>query len=189
MKKVNGFLPIALAVGDVRGYCVLSNHCHIQILDVSHDLLNGFVSGLPFSSPPPPSPISNLLSPSPSGRPDTQAKDRSKDHFSTIFRWFVAWPLVCNVCNLQTLHLTPDTPRQLSTSSEVEYQSLISFRRILSRLHLLRRLSPLLNNALHCKKVYIWPVLQRHNNVDAVRNAILSCAFSRGRSGGAWKYI
>ena len=46
-----------LAVGDVREYCVLSNHCHIQILDVSHDLLNGFVSGLPFSSPPPPSPI------------------------------------------------------------------------------------------------------------------------------------
>ena len=29
---------------------MLSNHCHIQILDVSHDLLNGFVSGLPFSS-------------------------------------------------------------------------------------------------------------------------------------------
>ena len=57
-------LPIALAVGDVRGYCVLSNHCHIQILDVSHDSLNGFVSGLPFSSLPPPSPI---------GRPDTQA--------------------------------------------------------------------------------------------------------------------
>ena len=46
-----------LAVGDVKGYCVLSNHCHIQILDVSHDLLNGFVSGLPFSSPPPHSPI------------------------------------------------------------------------------------------------------------------------------------
>ena len=45
---------------------MLSNHCHIQILDVSHDLLNGFVSGLPFSSPPPPSP-------SPLGRPDTQA--------------------------------------------------------------------------------------------------------------------
>ena len=42
MKNVNGFLPIALVVGDVRGYCVLSNHCHIQILDVSHDLLNGF---------------------------------------------------------------------------------------------------------------------------------------------------
>ena len=50
-------LPIALAVGDVRAYCVLSNHWHIQILDVSHDLLNGFVSGLPFSSPLPPSPI------------------------------------------------------------------------------------------------------------------------------------
>ena len=57
-------LPITLAVGDVKGYCVLSNHCHIQILDVSHDSLNGFVSGLPFASPPPPSPI---------GRPDTQA--------------------------------------------------------------------------------------------------------------------
>ena len=60
-------LPIALAVGDVRGYCVLSNHCHIQILDVSHDLQNGFVSGPPFSSPPPPSPI---------GRPDTQARNK-----------------------------------------------------------------------------------------------------------------
>ena len=42
---------------------------HIQILDVSHDLLNGFVSGLPFSSPP----LENLLSLSPLGRPDTQA--------------------------------------------------------------------------------------------------------------------
>ena len=54
-----------LAVGDVRGYCVLSNHCHIQILDVSHDLLNGFVSGLPFTSPPPlpPSKISSPLAP------------------------------------------------------------------------------------------------------------------------------
>ena len=52
-----------LAVGDVRGYCVLSNHCHIQILDVSHDLLNGFVSGLPFSPPPPPPP-SKISSPS-----------------------------------------------------------------------------------------------------------------------------
>ena len=30
---------------------------------------------LPFSSPPPPSPISNLLSPSHLGRPDTQAKE------------------------------------------------------------------------------------------------------------------
>ena len=40
-----------IAVGDVREYCFLSNHCHIQILDVSHDFLNGFVSGLPFSSP------------------------------------------------------------------------------------------------------------------------------------------
>ena len=33
------YLP---AVGDIRGYCVLSNHFHTQILDVSHDLLNGF---------------------------------------------------------------------------------------------------------------------------------------------------
>ena len=73
MKNVNGLLPIALVVGDVRGYYVLSNHCHIQILDVSHDLLNGFVSGLPFSSPPSPSLISNLLFPSSLGRPDTQA--------------------------------------------------------------------------------------------------------------------
>ena len=59
-------------------YCVLSNHYHIQILDVSHDLLNGFVSGLPFSFPPPPSPISNLLSPSHLGRPDTQANGTSE---------------------------------------------------------------------------------------------------------------
>ena len=52
------WIPLCVSsVGDVKGYCVLSNHCHIQILDVSHDLLNGFVSGLPFSSPPPPSPI------------------------------------------------------------------------------------------------------------------------------------
>ena len=51
-----------LTVGDVRGYCVLSNHCHIQILDVSHDLLNGFVSGLPFSSPPPPPPPPSKIS-------------------------------------------------------------------------------------------------------------------------------
>ena len=51
MKNFNGFsLTIALAVGDVSGYCVLSNHCHIQILDVTHDLLCGFVSGLLFSS-------------------------------------------------------------------------------------------------------------------------------------------
>ena len=46
-----------LAVGDVREYCVLSDHRYIQILDVLHDFLNGFVSGLPFSSPPPLSPI------------------------------------------------------------------------------------------------------------------------------------
>ena len=52
-----------LAVGDVRAYCELSNHCHIQILDVSHDLVNGFVSGLPFSSPP--SPLPHLKSPRP----------------------------------------------------------------------------------------------------------------------------
>ena len=49
-------LPIALAVGDVSGYFVLSNHCHVQILNVSQHLLNVFVSGLPFSSPLPPPP-------------------------------------------------------------------------------------------------------------------------------------
>ena len=70
MKNLNGFSLRSLcsylvAVSDVRGYCVLSNHCHIQILDVSHNLLNGFVSGLPFSSPPPPPPskISSPLAP------------------------------------------------------------------------------------------------------------------------------
>ena len=86
MKNFSCFsLPIALAVGDVKGYCVLSNHCHIQILDVSHNLLNGFVSGLPFSSPPPPSHTSNLLSPSPLGRPDTQATwptNRQRDYIT-----------------------------------------------------------------------------------------------------------
>ena len=58
------WIPLCVSsVGDVKGYCVLSNHCHIQILDVSHDLLNGFVSGLPFSPPPPPPP-SKISSPS-----------------------------------------------------------------------------------------------------------------------------
>ena len=93
-----------------------------------------------------------------------RSKGPVQDHFSTIFRSFVAWPLLCNVRNLR---LTPDTPRQLSTSSAVENQSLISFRRILSRLHLLRRLSHLLNNASRCTKIYIWPVLQWRNNVGA----------------------
>ena len=58
-------LPIALAVGDVRGYCVLSNHCHIQILDVSHDLLNGlcqaFLSLLPLPLPHLKSPLPQPL--------------------------------------------------------------------------------------------------------------------------------
>ena len=58
------------------------------------------------------------------------------------------------------------------------------FRRILLRLHLLRRLSHLLNTALHCTKIYIWPALQWHSNVDAVLHSILSCAFLRVRSGG-----
>ena len=40
------------------------------------------------------------------------------------------------------------------------------------------------------RKIYLTgPVLQLHNNVDAVRHAMLSCTFQRGRSGGAWKYI
>ena len=62
MKKFNGFsLLIALLVftwGRWRqGVLYLSNHCHIQISYVSHDLLNSLVSGLAFSSPPPASPI------------------------------------------------------------------------------------------------------------------------------------
>ena len=78
MKNFNGFSSsiATLAVGDVRGYCVLSNYCHIQILDVSHDLLNGFVSGPCFLFSP--SPLPHLKSPLPlalkkAGRPDTQA--------------------------------------------------------------------------------------------------------------------
>ena len=69
-KNFNGFsLLIAQlllpAVGDVRCCCVLCNHCYIQILDVTHDLLNGFVSGLSFSSPSllPPSKVSSPLAP------------------------------------------------------------------------------------------------------------------------------
>ena len=62
MENFNGFsLPIALAVGDVRGYCVLSNHCHIQIMDVAQDLCQAFLSLLPL--PPPPSKISSPLAP------------------------------------------------------------------------------------------------------------------------------
>ena len=91
MKNVNGFLPIALVVGDVRGYCVLSNHCHIQILDVSHDLLNGFVSVLPFFSHPLHSPISNLLSPSPLGRSDTQAILRTVSELKNNFPFLEAF--------------------------------------------------------------------------------------------------
>ena len=76
-KNFNGFsLLIAQlllpAVGDVRCCCVLCNHCYIQIFDVTHDLLNGFVSGLSFSSPPLLPPSKSFLSPSPLGRPDTQ---------------------------------------------------------------------------------------------------------------------
>ena len=44
-----------------KEYCVLSNHCHIQILDVSHSLLTDFVSGLPFPPAPPPAPLEGLI--------------------------------------------------------------------------------------------------------------------------------
>ena len=54
-------MPIALAVSNVKGYYVLSNHCHIQILDVSHELLNGlcqaFLSLLPLPLPKLKSPL------------------------------------------------------------------------------------------------------------------------------------
>ena len=40
---------------------------------------------LPFSSPPPPSPISNLLSPSPLGRPDTQQAKKYQDMRAPYF--------------------------------------------------------------------------------------------------------
>ena len=61
-----------LAVGDVRGCCELSTAtsrfwmCHTICWMV---LCQAFLSLLP----PPPSPLQNLLSPSPLGRPDTQA--------------------------------------------------------------------------------------------------------------------
>ena len=63
-----------------------------------------------------------------------------------IFGSFVTWPLVCNICNI-CLYFTPNTPCQLLTSSAVEYQSLISFRRILSRSHLFWRLEQRFLNA------------------------------------------
>ena len=65
MASLRSLCSYLLAVGDVRGYCVLSNHCLIQILDVSYDLLNGlcqaFLSLLPL--PPPQSKISSPLAP------------------------------------------------------------------------------------------------------------------------------
>ena len=62
------------------------------------------------------------------------------------------WELLAN--NFAPVCTGLDTQRQPSTSSTVEYQSLISFRRILSPLHLLRRLRHMLNNAFHCRKYF-----------------------------------
>ena len=56
------WIPVCVSsVGDVKGYCVLSDHCHIQILDVSHDLLNGFLSLLPLPLPHLKSPLPQPL--------------------------------------------------------------------------------------------------------------------------------
>ena len=73
-------------------------------------------------------------------------------------------PTTCNRVYKRKQHVTSnnvlfvctglDAQRQSSTSSTVEYQSLISFSRILSRLHLLRRLRHMLNNAFHCTKYF-----------------------------------
>ena len=62
------------------------------------------------------------------------------------------WELLAN--NVALVCTGLDTQRQPTTSSTVEYQSLISFRRILSPLHLLRRLRHMLNNAFHCRKYF-----------------------------------
>ena len=62
------------------------------------------------------------------------------------------WELLAN--NVLSVCTRFDAQRQSSTSSTVEYQSLISFSRILSRLHLLRRLWHMLNNAFHCTKYF-----------------------------------
>ena len=62
------------------------------------------------------------------------------------------WELLAN--NVALVCTGLDTQRQPTTSSTVEYQSLISFRRILSRLHFFRRLRHMLHSAFHCTKYF-----------------------------------
>ena len=84
------------------------------------------------------------------------------DRFQTLRNNTQQHPITCNRVCKRTQHVTSnivayvctglDAHRQHSTSSTVEYQSLISFRRILSRLHFFRRLRHMLHNAFYCTK-------------------------------------
>ena len=86
------------------------------------------------------------------------------EKFDRFLNFAQQHPTTCNRVYKRKQHVTSnnvlfvctglDAQRQSSTSSTVEYQSLISFSRILSRLHLLRRLRHMLNNAFHCTKYF-----------------------------------
>ena len=120
MKNVNCFLPIALAVSDVRGYCVLSNHCHWMCHTICWMVLcQAFLSLLPL--PPTPSPISNLLSPSPLGRPDTQKSINIQQsfhlgHHATRYREGLKCQKKFALSCLHEGELSADTRRSFSIS-------------------------------------------------------------------------
>ena len=86
------------------------------------------------------------------------------EKFDRFLNFAQQHPTTCNRVYKRTQHVTSnnvlfvctglDAQRQSSTSSTVEYQSLISLSRIVSRLHLLRRLRHMLNNAFHCTKYF-----------------------------------
>ena len=96
-------------------------------------------------------------------------KDRSKCHFSTILWSFVA---LLSLSRLFVLNVRC-TPRKL-----VEYKSLIKFRWISSRLHLLRRLSHLrVLLGLQCTKTVHLIASRMTKNVGAfsLSLSILHC--------------